>query len=97
MSIVPQSMIEKFTTGDFDWVDIINFLLHLIQLALQLAAIVAVILIMYGGFQYVYGGIDEGSKDAGKKTVMNTIFGLVVILLSWVIVDIVIAFVTGGA
>jgi uncharacterized membrane protein len=86
---------EKIQTGDMDWVDIIYFLMHLIQLLLSLAAMIAVILVMYGGFQVIFGTIAD-NKESGKTTVRNALIGLALVLLSWIIVDIIIAFITSS-
>lgn len=95
-TIIPKNMFDVFRTGDFTWVDIINFLLHLIQLLLSLAAVLAVILIMYGGFQIIFGTVID-DKESGKKTVRYSILGLIVILSAWIGVDILVSFLTNAA
>lgn len=62
------------------------FITYLIQFLLQLAGIIAILFIVYGGYQYVVGGISE-DKEAGKKTIRNAIIGLIVALSAWIIVN----------
>ena len=93
LSLIPTEMFEVFTTGDFTWIDVINFLLHLIQMLLTLAGILAIILIMYGGFQYIFGAMSD-DKDAGKNTIKYSLLGLAVTLSAWILVDITISLVT---
>lgn len=95
-TIIPQEMFDIFRTGDFTWIDIINFLLHIIQLLLSLAAVLAIILIMYGGFQMVFGSIVD-DKESGKKTIQFSIIGLIVTLSAWIMVDILVSFLTNAA
>ncbi len=92
-AIIPTDMWEQFRTGNFTWNDIINFLLHIIQFLLSIGGILAVILVMYGGFQYIFGAISE-DKESGKTTITSALIGFVVILMAWIIVDIVISLVT---
>lgn len=84
---------EKIKTGKFHWEDIAFLLLHWIQQLIILSGAVAVVLLMYGGFQYVFGSIIE-DKESGKNTIRNTLLGFVVVISSYMIVDYVISFVT---
>lgn len=64
--------------------------------ALTLAFLLAVIYLIYGGFQYISsaGNADQATK--GRATITNAIIGIVVIVLSYTIVQIVYRFVSGG-
>lgn len=95
LGLIPKDMAEIFATGDFYWEDLIAFGFHLIQYLLELAAILAVILLMYGGFQYVFGAATD-DKESGKKTVTNTLIGLVVILIAWIIIDVFVTLITAS-
>lgn len=64
------------------------FITYLIQFLLSLAGLVAVFFIVYGGFKYTTGGITE-DKEAGKKTIMHALIGLVVSLSAWIIVNLI--------
>lgn len=61
----------------------------IIQLLLGLIGLIAVGFIVYGGFKYITARGDEKATEEAKKTILNAIIGLVVVLLSYVIVTII--------
>jgi hypothetical protein len=63
-----------------------------IQFLLSIAAMVAVLFIVYGGFQYITSAQSGGEKSvlAAKSTITNSIIGLVIIILAYTIVSVVI-------
>lgn len=64
----------------------------IIDWALYLAAIVAVIFIIIGGYYYITArGNDEQAKQ-GRKTLTNALIGLAIVILSYLIVQIVYKF-----
>ena len=67
-----------------------------INWALAIAFILAVIFLIYGGFRYILSGGNEESAKAGRQTIFNALIGVVIIVLSYVIVQIVYKFVSGG-
>ena len=69
----------------------VRFGLELIQTLVEVAGVVAVIMVMFGGFAYVFGSFAE-EKETGKNTLKYSLVGFVVCLLSWAIVDLVITF-----
>ncbi len=75
-------------------VDIKSAVKTVIDWALYIAAIAAVLMIIYGGFLYLTArGNDAQAKD-GRKTLVNALIGLVIIILSYMIVQIVYTFLT---
>lgn len=64
--------------------------------ALTLAFLLAVIYLIYGGFQYITsaGNADQATK--GRTTIVNALIGIVVIVLSYTIVQIVYKFISGA-
>lgn len=62
------------------------FVTYLVQFLLSIAGIIAVLFVVYGGFQYVKGGVTE-DKESGKKTITHALIGLVVSLSAWIIVN----------
>jgi hypothetical protein len=44
-----------------------------------------VLFVVYGGFRYVTAGGNEDSAKSAKKIILNSIIGLVVIILSYAI------------
>lgn len=62
------------------------FITYLVQFLLQIAGLIAVLFIVYGGFKYVTGGLIE-DKESGKKAVIHAIIGLLVALSAWIVVN----------
>ena len=62
------------------------FVTYLIQFLLQIAGLIAVLFIVFGGFKYVTGGLIE-DKESGKKAVIHAIIGLLVALSAWIVVN----------
>jgi len=73
--------------------DLITLGLHLIQLGVEIAGVLAVILVMLSGYNYVASGISE-SKEKAKSMLLNSLIGFAVCVFSWIIVDLVITFMT---
>ena len=73
----------------------INALIRLaINWLLGIAAGVAVLFMIIGGFWYITSGGNEETAEKGKNTAINAIIGIVIIILSWVIVNVVANLVT---
>lgn len=68
----------------------------IINWALAIAFILAVIFLIYGGFRYILSGGNEESAKAGRTAIFNALVGIVIVVLSYVIVQIVYQFVSGG-
>lgn len=56
---------------------------------LTFAGIIATIFLVIGGYQYITAAGNEEQSEKGKKTIMNSIFGIVVVVLAITIVTIV--------
>ncbi len=66
----------------------------IIDIALYVSAIVAVIFIIIGGYYYITaGGNDEQAKN-GRKTLVNALIGLTLVVLSYIIVQVAYRFLT---
>lgn len=72
-----------------------ELILGIIRYMLLFAGSIAVIFIIIGGYQYVTSGGNEEQAEKGRKTLVNAIIGIVVIVLAYVIVN-VIANLVGG-
>ena len=59
----------------------------LINYAYQIAPFITMIYIILGGYRYVLAGGNQEKAQAAKSTVVNAIKGLVVILVSYLLVD----------
>lgn len=65
--------------------------------ALGVAFILAVIFLIYGGFRYILAGGNEESAKQGRTAIFNALIGIVIIVLSFIVVQIVYNFVAGGS
>jgi hypothetical protein len=66
---------------------------RIIDWALYLAAIISVLFIIYGGFLYITSAGDATQAGKGKSTLINAIIGLVIVILSYMIVQTVYSFI----
>jgi amino acid transporter len=57
---------------------------------------VAVLFLIIGGFWYITSAGNEETAEKGKNTAINAIIGIVIIILSYVIVNVVANLVTSG-
>lgn len=64
------------------------FITELVQFLVALAGMVCMLYIVVGGYQYISGGLTD-DKEKGKKTVMYAIAGFVVVLVSWIVINII--------
>lgn len=66
-----------------------KIILAVIEIMLRISALVAVGFIMYGGFRYI---LSQGNPDAAtsaRKTIINSVIGLVIAILATAIVNLV--------
>jgi len=71
--------------------------LTVLNFFLGFLGLLAVVMIIYGGVLYVSAAGDEGKIDKGKKIIMYAIVGIVIILLSFAIVNTVLGGAGAGA
>lgn len=69
------------------------FVTYIINFLLALSGVVSVLFIVLGGYYYIYGGIAD-DKEKGKTIIVYALGGMAVALLSWVIVNTVLALLT---
>lgn len=81
-SIVP--LPDLPITADTSLVDYIN---AVFRLAISGAAILGVLMIMYGGFEYMTKEV-TGKKD-GRDRIRSAVLGLVLLLISWLILNVI--------
>jgi hypothetical protein len=62
---------------------------RILFIALGLAGIVAILFMVYGGYRYITSGGNEEGAEAGKHILTNSIIGVAVILLAYVILTVV--------
>ncbi len=83
----PETIVDKEATPE-------GLAKRVIDIALYVSAIVAVIFVIYGGYQYIYAGGNDETSKAGRKTLVNALIGLAIIVLSYIIVQVVYRFLT---
>lgn len=66
-----------------------DFILRIINIALAIAGLVAVLFLIIGGFRYITAAGNEEASASAKKIITNAIIGIVVIILSFVIVRVI--------
>ncbi|MCX6796068.1 MAG: hypothetical protein NTW06_01060 [Candidatus Falkowbacteria bacterium] len=64
----------------------------IIQYLMTFLGIIAVVVMLWGGFQWLTAGGNESRVESAKKTILAGIIGLIVIVASYAIVTIIIGF-----
>lgn len=54
----------------------------------------AVLFIVIGGLRYIVSGGNEESAEKGKKTILNAVIGVIVVIMSYIIINLVVNTVT---
>lgn len=62
-------------------------IMNLILSFLTFVTLVAVVYILWSGFQVLTGGSDDKALDKAKKTIINVIIGIIVMWLAYAIVS----------
>jgi type IV secretory pathway VirB2 component (pilin) len=83
-----KALSHRIKTGQVGLADIIIIIVKMIDLITKLAGTIAVLMLIYGGYQYMIGSISD-DKEGAKKTIQYAIMGLVVTFLAYVIVNLV--------
>ncbi len=71
-----------------------GLILYVINIMLGIAGLIAVLFLIIGGFWYITSAGNEETAEKGKGTVINAIIGIVIIILSYVVVNVVSGLVT---
>jgi uncharacterized membrane protein YidH (DUF202 family) len=69
-----------------------NMAISIVTYLMTFLGIIAVIVILYGGFQWLTAGGNEDKVGSAKKTIIAGIIGLVIIIAAYAIVQIVVGF-----
>lgn len=67
---------------------------RIIEILLYFAAIVAVVMIIIGGYQVMTAGGDTAKTTNGRKTLTNAVIGLAIVILAYIIIQAVLSFLT---
>jgi len=85
---------DRVEMGTLGVLDILYFIVKLIDLVSALAGTLSVLMLLYGGFQYMISGLND-DKESAKKTIRYAITGLVVSFLAYLIVNLIFLQFTG--
>lgn len=61
----------------------------IIQLALMIAAIIAVIFLIWGGIRWIISGGDKAGVESARNTIIAAIIGLVIVFLSFILITVI--------
>ena len=88
VSIATKELSRKIKTGQVNMGDIIIIIIKMIDLVTKLAGTIAVLFLIYGGYQYMIGSISD-DKEGAKKTIQYAFMGLIVTFMAYLIVNLV--------
>lgn len=80
---------NPYSTGVASQKTLTGLLILVIQFLLDFAGVVAVIVLVVGGFWYITSAGNEEQAEKGKSAIINAIIGLLVVILSYAIVTII--------
>jgi len=95
ISLIPETgdLARAFATGDFSFPLILKYGMYLIKLMGVLAGIVYMFMNIWAGISYITGSVSGDEEDA-KNTMINAFIGFALAVFSWIMVDIMLTFVT---
>ena len=88
-------LVEKIQTGNIHLGDIPLFISVFIEVGIAVAGVIAFLMILVGGYQYIVGGIYSDMREQGKTTLTYAIGGFVLSMLAYAIVNFVQLLATG--
>lgn len=74
-----------------------DLIVNIIRLLLMFAGAIAVVFVIIGGYQYLTSGGNEEQAEKGKKTLINAIIGIVVIVMSYVVINVIVNMVSSNS
>lgn len=77
--------IEYATATGLGTKDIRETIASIINVAMGLLGIIAVVIILLGGFKWMVAGGDQSKVDEAKKLIISGVIGLVIILTAYAI------------
>lgn len=86
---LPDNSETGLTGGLGSETSLTDFILSVINIALALAGLIAVLFLIIGGFRYITSSGNSDGAELGKKTILNAVIGIIVIILSFVVVRVV--------
>jgi len=97
----PLPAFDPFGTSGIDssisqYGDVAKLAINIVNFAVSFVSIIAIIMIVLGGFWYLTAAGNEEQANKGKKFVLYAIIGIVLIALAYVIVNTVTGAVSSG-
>jgi len=86
------SMIDLGPQGE----DLPGFIAYILNFVIGAVALVAVVMLIWNGVQYITAGGDEGKVEKATKGITNAVIGLVICFVAELIVQFVISLVVGA-
>jgi len=77
---------EYGTTFGMGTADLESTVVQIVQWVLGFLGLIAVIMILIGGFQWMTAGGNEEKVASAKKVISAAVIGLIIVLLAWAIV-----------
>lgn len=74
------------TTFGLGTADLEDTVINVVQWVLGFLGLIAVIMILIGGFQWITAGGNEEKVASAKKVISAAVIGLIIVLLAWAIV-----------
>jgi cytosine/uracil/thiamine/allantoin permease len=75
-----------------------DLLVTILEIALGLVGLIAILFLVWGGFQYITSAGDEEKLGKAKGTMINALIGLAIVLLAYALVRIIAnAVLSGGS
>lgn len=76
--------------------DLMSLISLILKWLLFISGIIAVIMLIIGGYWYMTAGGNEEQAEKGRKAIVNSIIGLIVVILAFAIVTVVTNLLTGS-
>lgn len=67
--------------------DLLVLVQNVLKFALEMAFLIIIGFVVYGGFRWIFSLGKEENLKAGQQIITNAIIGLVIILSAWIIVN----------
>ncbi len=84
------------TTCQASNLNISQALATVIQFLFVIAVILALGFLIYGGIRWITSGGDKTGVETARNTIVASIIGLIIVFLAYVIINLVLTFLTGG-
>ena len=72
--------------GSCDFNDVVDTLNRIVLWIISMAGVVFTIMAIWGGFLYMTSGDNPGNKTKARSVLLNTMWGLIIMLVAWVVV-----------